>query len=171
MVCTSWAGYKEPLRTAIHKLKYDGDQGLGEYFAQKLIVILERRQWKFDFIIPVPLSRKRFRERGYNQSELTSRVMANYFAVDHSTDSIKRFKETETQFNLNTEERFLNVMDAFSANPAKLKGRRVLIVDDIITTGATLLQCQEIILAAGAETCYGISIAKAGMIQDKHSFE
>lgn len=162
VICASWGLYKDQLRIAIQNLKYQDDIGLGEFFADNLIAILEQRKWNFDLVIPVPLSRQRGKERGYNQSALLSHQIAAYFHVQHSHTALYRIKETKTQYSLNASDRFLNVKDAFSGNPAKLNGRRVLIVDDIITTGATVLECNEAVLNAGAISCYGISIAKTG---------
>jgi ComF family protein len=159
-ICTSWGQYQDTLREAIHKLKYDGDVGLGDYFAEKLISILIDHNWEFDLVVPVPLSKKRQAERGYNQSALISGNIAHFFNVQHSTSTLVRIKDTDTQFSLAAADRISNVKDAFSGNPAKLKGKRVLLVDDIITTGATLLNCQKAIINAGASNVFGISVAK-----------
>lgn len=156
----SWAEFEGPLREAIHHLKYNQDIGLGDYFSPFLISQIEKRKWQFDLVIPVPISKSRLKSRGYNQSELLSRPIARFFTVAHSSIALKRVKETESQFSLSVKERYHNMEDAFFGFPAKLKGRRVLVVDDIITTGSTMNQCAKALLNAGAIEVYGISIAK-----------
>lgn len=148
------------LREAIHALKYKQDIGLGDYFAKVLISLLESRGWEFDIVIPVPISRERMKERGYNQSALLSNPIAAYFQVEHSTKALQRIKETGSQVNHTRIERDEFLRDAFSANPAKLKGKKVLLVDDIITTGSTINHCANTLKGAGASQVIAISIAK-----------
>ena len=156
----AWAVYGGSLREAIHSLKYKNDMGLGDLFANYMIEILRDKDWSFDLVIPVPLSPQRSRERTYNQSALLSRPIARYFQRDHSTGALRRIKDTGTQVKRNRMERDLSLAGAFSGNPAKLKGRSVLLVDDIITTGATINHCSEALLQAGAIRVYAVSLAK-----------
>ena len=157
---SSWAEFEGPLREAIHHFKYQQDIGLGDYFCGFLISLIIKRNWQFDLVVPVPVSKSRLKSRGYNQSELLSRPIARYFRVDHTTKALIRVKETESQFSLSVAERNRNMEDAFFGFPAKLNGRRVLVVDDIITTGATMNQCAKALLQAGAKEVYGVSVAK-----------
>ena len=157
----SWAAYDGTLREAIHAMKYHHDLGLGDYFAAFLISLIEQKNWQFDLVLPVPLSKMRMKSRGFNQSALLSRPIARYFGVEHSTAMLAREKETDPQYSKTTVEREMNLQDAFSANPAKLNGRRVLLVDDIITTGATIKYCSKALSEAGAESILVISLAKA----------
>jgi ComF family protein len=156
----SWAEFEGPLREAIHHLKYQQDIGLGDYFSPFLIEQIEKRNWQFDLVVPVPISKSRLKSRGYNQSELLTRPIARFFHVAHSTKALIRIKETESQFSLSAIERNQNMEDAFFGFPAKLIGRSVLVVDDIITTGATMNHCAKALYQAGAKEVYGISIAK-----------
>ncbi len=157
---TSWAEFEGPLREGIHKLKYRQDIGLGDFFAPYLISLVESRQWKPDLVIPVPISKSRKKTRGYNQAAMLSRPLARYFNLPHHVDLLLRIKETESQIQLSAEDRFHNMEGAFWINPAKLKGRTILVIDDIITTGATMNQCAKALFEAGAEKVYGLSIAK-----------
>jgi len=156
----AWAAYGGSLREAIHALKYKNDMGLGDFFARYMIEILLTRNWSFDLVIPVPLSPQRSRERTYNQSALLSRPVARYFHQDHSMVALRRIKDTGTQVKRNRMERDLSLTGAFSGNPATLKGRSVLLVDDIITTGATINHCSEALLRAGAVRVYAVALAK-----------
>ena len=157
----SWAAYGGSLREAIHALKYRQDVGLGDFFAAFLVSLLAEKQWQFDLVIPVPLSRTRRKQRGYNQSELLSRPIARFFSIEHSNSALMRTKDTGEQYKRNSIERKTNLEDAFFANPAKLKEREVLLVDDIITTGATIRACSKTLLEAGAGKVMVISLAKA----------
>ena len=156
----SWAVYGGELRKAIHALKYRQDMALGAFFATFLIATIEKQGWNFDFVIPVPLSPDRMKERGYNQSELLSRPIAFYFQVPHSSMALIRIKDTGTQVNHTKIERDLMLKDAFYANPDKLNGRKVLLVDDIITTGSTINHCAKALKEAGTSEVYALSIAK-----------
>ena len=156
----SWAVYGGVLREAIHALKYKQDIGLGDYFSTFLISLLKSRGWVFDLVLPVPISHDRLKERGYNQSALLSRPIAHHFRIEHTTKALHRVKETGTQVNHTKIERDEFLRDAFSANPAKLKERKVLLVDDIITTGSTINHCAKALKEAGASQVMAISIAK-----------
>lgn len=163
IICTdmfSWAEFEGPLREGIHSLKYHQNIGLGDFFGPYLISVVENRQWNPDLVVPVPISKSRRKTRGYNQSELLSRPLAQYFHLPHPNDALIRLKDTESQIHLSAEERFNNMDDAFFGNPAKLKGKTILVIDDIITTGATMNQCAKALVKAGAEKVYGLSVAK-----------
>lgn len=156
----SWAVYGGVLREAIHALKYRQDIGLGEYFGTFLISLLKTRDWSYDLVLPVPISVERMKERGYNQSALLSKPIAEYSKVAHSTKTLLRVKETGTQVKRSKVERDEYLRDAFSANPAKLKGKKVLLVDDIITTGSTINHCAKALKEAGANQVMAVAIAK-----------
>jgi ComF family protein len=156
----SWAEYGGALREAIHALKYKSNIGLGDYFSRFLIDLLLEKRWDFDLVVPVPLSKSRMKERSYNQAALISRPVARYFRVDHATNALTRIKETGSQVTRSRIDRDSYLEDAFSGNPAKLKGRNVLLVDDIITTGSTINHCARALLEAGATQVKAISVAK-----------
>lgn len=157
---TAWGRFGGVLREAIHALKYKNDVALGDLFADQLIPLLIKKQWEFDCVLSVPLSRERQKERQYNQSALVSRPIARYFGVDHAMHWLIRTRDTGSQIRRRKIERNFSLAGAFWANPAKLKDRSVLLVDDIITTGATINHCAAALLDAGAAKVYAISIAK-----------
>ena len=156
----SWAEYGGVLREAIHALKYKSNIGLGDYFSRFLIDLLLEKSWNFDLVIPVPLSKERTIERSYNQAALLSHPIALYFRVGHDTKALFRIKETGSQITRSRIDRDSYLEDAFSGNSAKLKGRNVLLVDDIITTGSTINHCARALLEAGATQVKAISVAK-----------
>ena len=105
----------------------------------------------FDIIIGVPLHASRERERGYNQSSLIAKALSRELQVPASNTVLSRVKITNSQSLLNRNARLSNVRDAFQVNrPEKIRGRSILLVDDIITTGATLGECCKVLLEAGA---------------------
>jgi competence protein ComFC len=157
----SWVVYQDSIREAIHDLKYRQNIGLGFFFSKPLLTMLYESDWQIDLVIPIPISRSHFKQRGYNQSALISRPLARMAGIPHSNNSVARVKETATQTTLNAKERFKNMDDAFLGNPDKLKGRSVLVVDDVITTGATMQNCSKAIKKAGAEKVYCLSVARA----------
>ncbi len=156
----AWGVYEGALREAIHALKYKSDLGLGDFFSHFLIQMLEEKQWEFDLVIPVPISKKHQRERSYNQSALLARPIAEYFGVEYSSRSLTRIRDTGSQINRNKEERDIALDGAFLGNPDKLKEKKVLLVDDIITTGATINHCAEALINSGALEVKAISLAR-----------
>lgn len=156
----SWAVYAEPLRQALHTLKYRNNLGLGQIFAEKLALIIRQNQWQPDIIVPIPLCKSHLKERGYNQAEQLTFPLSLILKIPQETKAVKRIKETASQVKLDRTERFKNLEDAFLGNPAKLKSKKVLLVDDIVTTGATLNSCSKAILAAGGSSVYCITVAQ-----------
>jgi ComF family protein len=157
----SWAAFNGPLRKAIHRLKYKRDITLGETLAQPMIESLGRLDWKIDVVIPVPLGVARQAERGYNQAALLARPIAWNFDWEYEPKSLSRTRETRTQVGLNLEQRRDNVTDAFQASSVSVSGKRVLVVDDVTTSGATMDACASALLKASAKEVYGITLARA----------
>jgi ComF family protein len=156
----SWAQYEGSVRNSIHSLKYRNNIALGYFFAMKLLPMIIETSWPIDLVLPVPLSKSHYKNRGYNQAALISRPLARSLNVQHDTKALQRIRETSTQTKLSADQRFLNVEGAFSANPAKLKDKKVLLVDDVITTGATMINCTKALLTSGASKVFCISVAR-----------
>jgi competence protein ComFC len=125
-----------------------------------VLPIIAKTNWDFDLVIPVPISRRHQKERGFNQSVLIAKPIARSLKKDFTTLALQRIKDTSYQYQLTAVERHENVKDAFAGNPAKLNGRGVLLVDDIITTGATMENCTKALLTSGASRVYCISVAR-----------
>ncbi len=153
-----------PLREAIHQFKYNGKTALaaplGKLLAQSLdspkspllTPTYPDTSHTVDLIVPVPLHRSRFKRRGYNQAELLARVIAREKGWELDTKGLIRIRHTQTQTALRIAERASNVEGAFaSRTPQYFQGRRVLLIDDVLTTRATVRECARIILSAGAE--------------------
>jgi len=156
----SYAEYGDPIRKALISLKYKNNLGLGLVFSPMLIQIIKSMNWDFDCVIPVPISKGHQKERGYNQSTILARPISLAINKPLVLNSINRTKETQTQVKLSREERFENLESAFSKNPAKLISKKVLLVDDITTTGATLISCSKVLQEAGCSEIYCLTVAR-----------
>jgi ComF family protein len=145
----------------VHQLKYKRNVALGEFFSRQLIGCLAQLDWGVEVIIPVPLGIARLAERGYNQAALLARPLALGMGVAYRPNSLERIKETRSQVDLNAMERKQNVAGAFHARPELVRGRSVMLVDDVATTGATLDACAAALLAGGAISVYALTLTRA----------
>lgn len=115
-------------------------------------------------VVPVPLSPQKLRERGYNQSELLARGICRRWDLELIVDSVRRTRSTTTQTRLSPDERKVNVAGAFAVLPERevqLAGSHLLLVDDVVTTGATLNSCSDALFAAGARIISYITFGRA----------
>ena len=146
----------------VHRLKYDKKIHLGKRLAQKLGESMseEREFAGCDMVIPVPLHRARERERGFNQSEVLAKGISRAIGISLTKGILKRKRNTKDQTYLNAQQRAENVRGAFVVtHPKKIDGKRVILVDDVMTTGATLNECARMLLDAGAENIFAVTLA------------
>ncbi|MDB4088745.1 ComF family protein [Flavobacteriales bacterium] len=126
----------------LHELKYNSNIQLGTFLGELIGAEFKSQLKHIDFIIPVPLHKKKLYERGYNQSEVLSNGINNVIEKKISIDNLIRTKYTETQTKKNKLERIENIKNAFEINnPQDLEGKSILLIDDVITTGSTLAEC------------------------------
>ena len=111
--------------------------------------------YEFDAVVPVPLSQKRMRERGYNQAELIAKCISEIIDVPMETAAV-RIKHTKRQSGLDAQKRFFNVKDAFNASEI-VRNKRIILVDDVRTTGNTMDNCAKAMIEMGAEEVIGIT--------------
>ncbi len=157
----SWGVHADPLRKAIHRLKYQRDMALGEALAGHLVELVKTNGLEANAVAAVPLAKRRERERGYNQAALLARPLALSLGLDYLPAALKRTRETASQVGLSIEERHLNVAGAFTAEAKSVKEKRIFLVDDVLTTGATLNAAAAALKEAGAACVIGLSIARA----------
>jgi competence protein ComFC len=162
----SWGFFKGPLREALHNLKYRQDLGLGEIFSLHLIKLVSELNWQIDGICPVPLSRKRAQQRGYNQSSLLAWPISLGLKIPYLPKGVERIRDTRSQVGLSKPERIQNVLGAFQARSSLVKCKSILIVDDVTTTGSTIQSCAQALLDAGAKAVYGLTLARAAYRED-----
>jgi ComF family protein len=166
-ICADWGSaprrvrsavwLEESARTAVHRLKYDGWWRVAESLAESMRG-LEPLTGRVS-LIPVPLGARRARERGYNQSERIAAALARRIGATVHTDLLRRTRETRTQTALTPEARRANLAGAFEA--AGVRGLAVVLVDDVFTTGATLVAAAEALVAAGAASVDAVTFARA----------
>jgi competence protein ComFC len=161
----SWAVYSGPVRKAIHSLKYKGDISLGESLSRSLIELLDRLGWSFDLLTPVPISLARKKMRGYNQASILALPLALGCEVNYQPRALVKVQNTPSQVGLTAVQRSENVRQAFQACPKIVRGKTVLVVDDVTTSGATMHACAEALLRAGAQQVYGLTLARAVLEQ------
>jgi ComF family protein len=157
----SAAFFEGPLQHAIHKLKYKRDMILADSLALALFGAWRDCGLPRGSVTPVPLSKQRRRERGYNQADLLARALAELARLNYLPRAVERIRHTDSQVGLAAAERRANVAGAFEARRKQAAGRTFILVDDVCTTGATLAACAEALMAAGATAVWGLTLARA----------
>ncbi|MGD2058810.1 MAG: ComF family protein [Anaerolineales bacterium] len=156
----SYARYQPPLKQAILRLKYSPNRQLAAHMAGWMLELYANSSFTGDMILPVPLGRVRKRERGYNQVELIASSMARDLNIPVQAQSLVRVHETRSQVGLDPEERFENVHEAFSADSKSVQNQNILLLDDLLTSGATLLGCTQALFAAGASRVLCLTVGR-----------
>ena len=155
---------KGRVQRLLHRLKYKGAQELGEHLGQRYGSLLSDHHYQeqFDLIMPVPLHKHKLRRRGYNQSESFARGLAGSMGLPYNVKALARTMDTSSQTRKNRLDRWQNVEQVFLVeHPEEVQNKRVLLVDDVITTGATLEACAIALLEAGAAEVSVVTIAAA----------
>jgi len=155
---------KGKVQNLLHSLKYRGKPEvgvlLGKMMAQE---ITEKGVFPAaDLIVSVPLHKKRRRERGYNQSDAVAEGLSNITGIPWSGSALGRIRHTKSQTGKTKTERQENVKDIFEAlQPEQIRGKRIILVDDVLTTGATLESCLNVLLGASCKSVSIMTIAAA----------
>ena len=157
----SWSVFENPVRNALHRLKYKHDIGLGDALARQIAEFVRGLNWPIDMIVPVPLGKQRLQERGYNQVGMIARPLALVLGIEYAPRALYRQRETRSQVGLTKAERRENVRDAFQALGAVVDRKTVLVMDDVATTGSTLSVSAEALLSSGAKDVYALTVARA----------
>ncbi|HIJ57275.1 MAG TPA: ComF family protein [Deltaproteobacteria bacterium] len=161
--------YDQSLMELIHCFKYRGKIQLARAFGAMLLLtfLCFWNENEVDLVVPVPLHKKRFRKRGFNQSHLLiktweSMKIASYRLPHMERDVLLRQRWTEPQTGLGRKERIRNIKDAFKVDaPDQVRRKRILLVDDVYTTGATADECSKTLLSSGAERVDVLTLARA----------
>lgn len=147
------------MATAILRLKYEERPDLGPRLGLAMVTVADHARGAVDLVVPVPLHPKRLAERGYNQSVLLAAPIARALEVPLAPRLLRRRSDTPRQAALDRPTRLVNVRDAFVAR-APTQGRRVLLIDDVRTTGATLRACAAVLRGAGASRVLTLALAR-----------
>lgn len=163
------AVYAEPLRSAIHALKYSHRPELAAPLARYLAATVALPEWReivprLDGTVPVPMVAAREQERGYNQALLLARAFCEQTTLPLREAWLTRIHFERQQAGLNARERRLNVQNAFAASAA-VRGQTLLLVDDVYTTGSTLMACAQAAMQAGARAVYGLALSLPTSLQ------
>lgn len=155
--------FEGALRRAVHVLKFGGDPGLGKALGRLVARAVGRRPepQSADLVIPVPLHFSRLFERGYNQSAVLARQVANAIGKPLVLDALVRTRGAAEQSESTRTQRRENVRNAFLVKGARVDGKTVLLVDDVLTTGATARECALALQRAGAKAVYVAALARA----------
>ena len=142
-------------------MKYRRNVAFGEAIGMQMTDFVRSLQWPIDVLIPVPLGKKRLKERGYNQVALVARPLAYQLGWRYEPDALWKTRETRSQVGLSVPQRSENVQDAYQADPKMVKHKCVLIMDDVATTGSTISACTAALISAGVQEVYVLTIARA----------
>ena len=153
--------YEGTLREAIHRFKYGNMRALAVPLGDLLVDVWRSVSRGVEVLVPVPLHRRRLRERGYNQSRLLALRLSTSVGVPVVDDALRRIRYTASQTRLGMHERHENVVNAFSCVSDRLQGKRVALVDDVCTTGATLEACGAALRAGGVASVWAVTVARA----------
>lgn len=159
-VMRSWAVFDSPIREALHNLKYRRNMALGDALSNPIAEYLSGFGWKVDVVIPIPLGKRRMKERGFNQAAMIAMPLAEKMGIPYNSKGMMRVRETRSQVGLSADQRLENVDGAFRARP-NVKGKTVLLVDDVTTTGATISSGAEALYDSGAADVYALTVARA----------
>lgn len=155
--------YEDPLKELIHRFKYGQKTQLRRLFAEAMISFIKEYGLdteQFDMIVPVPLSSTRSRERGYNQAQLLAQELAREFSIPLVQNYLRRVRHTHPQSFLDEKQRWTNIKGAFTIRKLKnLRRKNILLVDDLLTTGATASEAARVLKDAGAGTVGVLTLA------------
>ena len=164
-VCVSPLAYRGPVREAVHRYKFSGSRSYARPFGQLMAqCVRDQLDGRFDCVTWAPLSARRLRQRGYDQAMLLASAAA--LALDDvAAETLCKVRDTEAQSGLgkNDASRRANVLSAYQVtDPALVEGRRVLLIDDIVTTGSTLSECARVLRTAGATdvVCAALALSR-----------
>ena len=150
-----WSSYTDVIRDLIHQFKFAGHSELGKYLTGEALGSLSEklRKIKFDYIVPVPMLQRDKRQRGFNQTELIAETISHSLNIPVKSDLLIKVKEIELQANLGAKERWENIVGAFAVeNKSEVRGQSILLVDDIVTTGATCFESAKQLYSASAKS-------------------
>ncbi len=164
--------FKSPhTKTAIHQIKFNGNTkitekiacGLYERLIQELSDKILFEQFTNPLLIPIPISKKRLKERGFNQCILIAESLKRHDTENHftlSTKVLEKHKDIETQIGKSRKERLLNLKDCFRViNSKTVEGRNIILFDDVVTTGATMHEAERTLKRAGAKKVWCVALA------------
>jgi len=156
--------YSEMMKTLIHRFKFEGDRSCGSYLISIAVSAMRRKLESIpcDMVVPIPMRRRDINDRGFNQTHMIAAELAEALHLPSKKDILIKIRNTDFQAVLPAEKRWRNMIDAFGVAPGKqIQGAAILLVDDIITTGATCFEAAQALYSAGAREVTVFAIASA----------
>lgn len=152
--------YTEAVKASIYRFKYANKREYAAFYADSIVKLRGSiiKSWHPDVIIPVPLHAGRKRKRGFNQAELVARELGKYLNIPVDVHCLARVRNTAPQKALNDKERAKNIKRAFQVRETVVEYKKIVLVDDIYTTGTTIDACTKVLIDAGAGSVYFVSI-------------
>ncbi len=151
--------YEGPIRDSIIRFKFYGEKENSDFYAEQLAKLIQSHAPVPDLVTAVPISSQRKKKRGYNQSELIARKTAETLGLPYA-ECLKKIHDNREQHLLPRSERIRNVRGVYRAVEEEAKGKKILLIDDIITTGSTLCECCRELLRGGAKTVVCAAVAQ-----------
>ena len=153
--------FESPVREAVLALKYANLRSVGRALSGYAAEMLTKDNLYFDVLVPVPLHGRRLRQRGYNQSQIIAGHLGKELGIEVESRLLRRITHAGPQARAATaDERRANVARAFQCGPGSLEGRKIALIDDVTTTGATLRACASALKRAGAGEVWGVTVAR-----------
>lgn len=151
--------YSAAMKKSMYAFKYNNRREYGGYYGR---IIAERfyntiKGWNCEALIPIPLHRSKYIKRGYNQAEVFARALSGEFGIPVDTRALIRSRNTRPQKELNDIQRKKNIENAFQTGTNSIKYKKVILVDDIYTTGTTINECADVLRRAGVEEVYFVT--------------
>ena len=163
-VARSVGKFEEPLLDVIHQFKYKGKIAVGETLG-RLMAEFEYDSFSiegYSLILPVPLHQRRLKERGFNQSVILAREIAMRYSIHLDFGTLKRTIHTKPQTGLGKKQRSTNVKGVFEVTDSgRIDGERVVLIDDVYTTGSTVRECARVLVKSGVEEVAVLTLARA----------
>ena len=161
-LCVAPYYYEKDVRESLHRFKFASCTGYARAYAPEVAAVIQAQIEAFDVLTWVPISRERVRQRGYDQAALLAKAVGKRLGV-RPVRTLKKIRNTAPQSQTgNAEKRKTNISGAYAPiHPERFSGKRVLILDDIITTGATISECARTLGAAGADKVFCASVARS----------
>jgi competence protein ComFC len=167
--------YQNPLfKEMLHNLKYNFVSHIIDGFILLLNRFIDDRKTfvinNNSILVPIPLHKKRFAERGFNQSELISNIISKKVKIKMNSELLVRTRNTKSQMTLNKSERLRNMKNSFNCpNPSQVKNKNIILIDDVLTTGTTLKEASVVLKSAGCKSVSAFVLAKEGLINPKNN--
>ena len=154
--------YKDSAKQAIARMKKYKNEMIFDFFAQEMANTINKRfkNVEFDAVLPVPMHIKKLRKRGFNQSEMLARNVSEKLGVPYENILLFQNKRTKSQHTLKYKQRLVNVKDAYKVANVPNDYKTVLLVDDVLTSGATINECAKQLRINGVQNVYCVTVAK-----------